>query len=79
MTIAERYHNYNKVNKFYSQNKRSNISYSASTILLTVAFNKPKLIEQQYSLLKKYIEDDFMYIVVDNSTDPEASKSIRNF
>ena len=35
--------------------------------IFTVCYNTPKFVEYQYLLLKKYIEDDFEYIVYNNT------------
>lgn len=46
-------------------------------LLLTIAFNEASLIEQQIVLLKKYLQDPFDHIIVDNSSDMRVRHSIR--
>lgn len=48
-------------------------------LLFTISFNKPDLIKYQYRLLKRNIEDEFYYLVADNSTDKNKSKEIEDF
>jgi hypothetical protein len=50
---------------------------SSDLLILTIAFNEASLIEQQIVLLKKFIEDPFDHIIVDNSSDLGVRKSIR--
>lgn len=47
--------------------------------LITIAFNNEIVIEQQARLVKKYIKDEYNYIVADNSTDKSISLKIREF
>lgn len=51
---------------------------SAELLLLTIAFNEASLIERQIILLKKYVQEPFYHIVVDNSTNLEIRTSIQN-
>lgn len=50
-----------------------------SVDILTIAFNNSETIRVQHNYLEDNILDKFCYIVVDNSTDNEASKSIYNY
>jgi len=79
MNLIKRYHKYKKVSQFYSQHKIFKKTFRTDTLVLTVAFNKPNLIKQQYKLLKKYVQDDFEYVVIDNSTVSDASNTIQIF
>lgn len=45
-------------------------------LLLTIAFNEASLIERQIQLLKKFLQDPFEHIVVDNSSDVSIRQSI---
>jgi len=45
--------------------------------LVTIAFNKPRLILEQIRLLRKYLADPFGLWVLDNSSDPEAAAGIK--
>lgn len=44
--------------------------------LASIAFNRPHLIREQIRLLRKYLDEDFTYTVVDNSTKESASEEI---
>lgn len=50
---------------------------SSEFLILTIAFNEASFIEQQIVLLKKYLQDPFDHIIVDNSSDLAVRKSIR--
>jgi len=45
--------------------------------IYTVAFNNDKVIDYQIKFMKKNFKDEHQYIIVDNSSDEEASKKIR--
>ena len=47
--------------------------------LITVAFNNVKLIRLQEQFLRKFIRDPYTHIIADNSSNPEARKTIRQF
>lgn len=44
--------------------------------LAAIAFNKPRLIEEQLRLLRAHLRDDFNYTVVDNSSDEACASQI---
>jgi hypothetical protein len=46
--------------------------------IVTIAFNNPQTIERQISLIKKYIQGEYNYIVADNSSDKTVRKAIEN-
>ncbi len=48
----------------------------SETIVFTTAFNRPDFIELQYRLLKKFLEDDYKYIVVSDANTPATKASI---
>lgn len=45
-------------------------------IITTVAYNKPKFIEYQYRSFKKFIQNDFEYVVFNNADNPDIKKEI---
>lgn len=45
--------------------------------IYTVAFNNSQVIDYQIQLCKKNIVDDFLHIIVDNSSDPKSADQIR--
>jgi hypothetical protein len=45
--------------------------------LATIAFNRPHMISEQIRLLGKYLEDDYVYAVFDQSSDEQAAEEIR--
>ncbi|GHB23827.1 hypothetical protein GCM10008106_00540 [Mongoliitalea lutea] len=47
-------------------------------LILTIAFNEASLIERQIVLLKNNLQDPFDHIIVDNSSDLDVRKSIRD-
>lgn len=47
-------------------------------IIASVAFNNPIVIALQIQLIKKYLQDDFVYFVADNSTHPDAREKMRH-
>lgn len=47
--------------------------------IIVVAFNNPELIRYQYQLIKKYVSDDYTYMVADNSTNLNDRKIIETF
>jgi hypothetical protein len=47
--------------------------------ILTIGFNNWQVIRMQHENLKKYLLDNHDYVVVDNSTDRESCKSIRQY
>ena len=56
---------------------QSNVQYN--TMLITIAFNNAFLIDEQIRLIKKYITDDnYVHIVVDNSSDFSTRKQIQD-
>lgn len=56
--------------KIYCNHKSSGI------LLVVIAFNVPDVVELQIKSLKKYLTDDFCYVVADNSTSSNSSKQI---
>jgi glycosyltransferase involved in cell wall biosynthesis len=46
--------------------------------IVTIAFNNSQTIERQISLIKKYIQGEYNYIVADNSSDKTVRKAIEN-
>lgn len=50
-----------------------------SILLITIAFNEPYWIREQARLLKKYVRDEFTWVVVDNSSREESSQQIAEF
>jgi len=56
-----------------------NFEQSVNMCFITIAFNNVFLIEQQTRLMKKYIKDEnFVYIIADNSNSKEKRKKIEN-
>lgn len=51
---------------------------SNTVFIFTITFNNEKLLEYQIKLLNKYIKDDFVFIVADNSSSIEKRKLIRD-
>jgi hypothetical protein len=48
-------------------------------LIVTVAFNNLQTIDLQNKFLKKYLIDDYFYLVVDNSSDIKTSRAIREY
>ena len=44
--------------------------------LVSIAFNKPRLISEQIRLFRKYLKDDYTLTVVDNSSEPKMIHQI---
>ena len=68
-------------NQIYSRyfDKKSIIAKEKDCIVVTVAFNKPRLIKIQLESLKKYFKTDFSFLIYDNSTDARASQELEKF
>ncbi len=66
--------------KHYNKQPYDMVNYkqSSSFEIYTIAFNNAKLIEKQILLCKKNINDDFLHIIVDNSSNQEAANQIRS-
>lgn len=47
--------------------------------LITVAFNNDLLIARQQQFLNRFVKDEFMHIIVDNSTDRSCSCRLQQF
>lgn len=47
--------------------------------IITIAFNNVELIQYQEQFLRKFIQDPYQHIVVDNSTDPKARVQLYHF
>jgi len=47
--------------------------------LVSIAFNNPDVIREQYRLLRKHCSDPFVYTVADNSSQPAARVAICQF
>ncbi|MCW3076081.1 MAG: hypothetical protein JWO32_690 [Bacteroidetes bacterium] len=62
-----------------SETEQCNVSVNNKVPLhiFTVAFNNDLLLTHQIRLLKKYLTDDFVFIVADNSSDKEKRKKIK--
>lgn len=45
--------------------------------LITIAFNNQSIINHQIKYVRAHVKDNFTYIVADNSSNPEASRQIR--
>lgn len=61
------------------QRKTVDVSFNQSLLIVTVAFNKPELIEKQIELVKRYCMDpSYKHVIVDNSTNKKARKSIED-
>lgn len=45
--------------------------------IVTIAFNKPRLISEQIRLLRKHLTDDHRLVVIDNSNDRAQAQNIR--
>jgi hypothetical protein len=68
--------------KLFSETKHFNcnnqsIENQYELDLITVAFNKVSLIENQIKFLQKNLKDSYFFTVADNSNDPQASEEIR--
>jgi hypothetical protein len=65
-------------NKVYSRyfEKKPVIPNGKNCIVVTVAFNKPRLIKIQLESLRKHLKSDFSYLIYDNSTDARASREL---
>ncbi len=48
-------------------------------LIISTAFNNEELIAFQFNLLKRYLDDPFLYLVADNSTDASHSDAIRAY
>ncbi|MEZ4114054.1 MAG: glycosyltransferase family A protein [Candidatus Paceibacterota bacterium] len=48
-------------------------------MILTIAFNNLEILEVQFEYLKKYLNDPFNYVIVDNSNKEEYSRRIEIF
>jgi glycosyltransferase involved in cell wall biosynthesis len=66
-------------NEMYSKyfEKRPTIPNWKNCIVVTVAFNKPRLVEIQLASLKKHLKIDFNYLIYDNSNDDQASQALK--
>lgn len=51
---------------------------TADILLLTVAFNNPRGLEWQLSLCERFLDDDHVHIILDNSSSPRARRSNKN-
>ena len=47
--------------------------------LVTVAFNNDALIARQHQFISRFVKDDFVHIVADNSTDHKCSERLQNY
>mgnify|MGYP006280490367 CR=1 FL=1 len=65
-------------NEIYARHfeKKPTIPNGKNCIVVTVAFNKPRLVRIQLESLKKHLKIDFNYLIYDNSTDPRASQEL---
>lgn len=52
---------------------------TADLLVMTVAFNNLHTIDLQNKFLHKYLSDNYVYLVIDNSSNREASVAIRNY
>ena len=50
-----------------------------SVDIITIAFNNIELIQYQEQFLRKFIQDPYQHIVVDNSTDPKVRVQLYHF
>lgn len=55
-----------------------NSNIDADMDLITIAFNNPKMIEYQVKLVKKYVKDNYSYVIADNSTNEVDSIKIKD-
>lgn len=53
------------------------VKQKADLALLTVAFNNPQVIEWQLELCKRFVNDNYLHIILDNSSTLLARKHIR--
>lgn len=64
----------------YKKARYEKVTFKESGLLLiVVAFNNIDLIKIQYERLKKFLNEPFDYIVIDNSSDKNISKSLNLF
>ena len=65
-------------NEIYSRyfEKKPIVANEKDCVIVTVAFNKPRLIKIQLESLKKHLKTDFNYLIYDNSTDAQASQEL---
>jgi len=56
-------------------NRQSN----CGLLVVTIAFNNLKTIDLQNKFLKKYLSDDYVYLIVDNSNNSSVSSRIRSY
>lgn len=75
-----------KIIKKYFGNRNSLLSnikefdvLKTDLLIITIAFNNVDVIKSQNFYLKKYLKDDFKYLIVDNSTNKEISLDIYNY
>lgn len=59
-----------------SDKARLAISKNTTLLVIVIAFNNKEIIEKQYAHLKKYMSDDFEYVVADNSSDKKVSSEL---
>lgn len=59
--------------------RKRNLDKVAKVDICTVAFNNLELIQYQHRLLKKFVQDDFQYVIIDNSTEKVKSEAIYDF
>ena len=45
--------------------------------VITIAYNNEQLLEQQVRLMKKYLADNFVFVIADNSSNPGKRRLIR--
>lgn len=62
---------------FLEKNYLKLILIKRGHLIITIAFNKPDLIESQILLLKMHIKDSFVHVVFDNSSEASCSKKIK--
>ena len=59
--------------------RKLNLDKVAKVDICTVAFNNLDLIKYQHRLLKKFVQDKFQYVIIDNSIDKSKSEAIYDF
>lgn len=52
------------------------IPKNSTLLVIVIAFNNKEIIAKQYAHLKKYVSDNFEYIVADNSSDTKTSSEL---
>ncbi|MBI2720863.1 MAG: glycosyltransferase family 2 protein [Bacteroidetes bacterium] len=79
MRFIQYFKNKKFLNVPLSETEQCNISVNNKVPLhiLTVAFNNELLLAHQIRLLNKNLKDDFVFIVVDNSSDKKKRKQIK--